>query len=145
MKIKRCPNREKSIKVSPWGSLLGLVFLGSAVSAILRLYGAFQDQSLLRVYGVAVWKINWLLVSPVILIIINLLGFMFLWQRWRGFKMVAWLTFAVNLLMYWAERLFVWSADQKLQGNLIFMMILFGFYLALILLFILDNKAKDRN
>jgi hypothetical protein len=145
MKTERRPDKEKSLKASLWGSLVGFVLLGTLVSAILRLYGAFQDQSLLRGYGVDIWKINWLLISPVILIIINLLGWLFLWQRWHGFKMLAWLSFVVNLLTYWAERLFVWSADQNLQGNLGFMIFVFGVYLALMVLFTLDLKAKDRN
>jgi succinate-acetate transporter protein len=59
--------------------------------------------------------------------------------------MLAWLSFVVNLLTYWAERLFVWSADQNLQGNLGFMIFVFGVYLALMVLFTLDLKAKDRN
>jgi hypothetical protein len=74
MKTERRPDKEKSLKAFLWGSLVGFVLLGTLVSAILRLYGAFQDQSLLRGYGVDIWKINWLLISPVILIIINLLG-----------------------------------------------------------------------
>lgn len=145
MKTDRYLSERGSLSTSPWGSLIGLILLGSLLSAILRLYGASEDRALLVMYGVAGWKIDWLFVSPVILIIINLLGWLFLWQRWRGLLVAAWASFAVNFLAYWAERLFVWSSDQNLEGNLGFMIILFGVYLALMVLFTLDLKPKDRN
>lgn len=145
MKTELRLERDKSLQASPWGALLGIVLLGTLVSAALRLYGAFVDRPLLTLYGVDAWKINWLFASPVILIIINLLGWLFLWQRWRGFLIVAWLTFALNFLAYWAERLLLWSSDQNLQGNLWFMIMLFGVYLALMLLFTLELKTKERN
>jgi hypothetical protein len=145
MKTEFYLGREKDYQASPWVSLVGLILLANVISAILRLCGAFQDQALLISYGVATWKINWLILSPIILIAINLLGWLFLWQRWRGYLLMAWLVFAVNFLSYWAERLLVWSPDQNLQGNLRFMLILFGAYLALMLLFTLDLKARDRN
>jgi len=135
----------KTFQASPWASLVGIILLAIVISAFLRLYGTFQDRPLLISYGVAAWKINWLVISPIILIVINLLGWLYLWQRWRGYLMIAWVVFVVNLLSYWAERLLVWSPDQNLQGNLWFMIILFGVYLALMLLFTLDLKTKDRN
>lgn len=137
--------KEKTFQTSPWGSLVGIILLATVISAFLRLYGAFQDRPLLISYGVAAWKINWLVISPIILIVINLLGWLYLWQRWRGYLMIAWVVFVVNLLSYWSERLLVWSSDQNLQGNLWFMIILFGVYSALMLLFTLDLKTKDRN
>jgi len=137
--------KEKSFQASPWGSLVGIILLATVISAFLRLYGAFQDRPLLVSYGVTAWKINWLIISPIILIVINLLSWLFLWQRYRGYLMIAWVGFVVNLLSYWSERLLVWSSDQNLQGNLWFMIILFGVYLALMLLFTLDLKPKDRN
>ena len=145
MKTDRYFGEGSTPKASPWGSLIGLIFSGSMLSAILRLFGASEDRSLLVLYGVAAWKINWLFVSPVFLIITNLLGLLFLWKRWQGYLIIAWLGFVINLLSYWAERLFVWSSDQNLQGNLGFMILLFGVYLALMLLFTLDLKSKDRN
>ena len=145
MKTDRYLGEGRPIKASPWGSLIGLILLGSILSALLRLYGASGDRALLVLFGVAAWKINWLFVSPVVLVITNLLGWLFLWKRWQGYFMIAWLSFAVNSLSYWLERLFVWSSDQNLQGNLGFMMILFGVYLALMLLFTLDLKSIDRN
>lgn len=135
----------KTFQASPWGSLVGIILLATVISAFLRLFGAFQDRPLLVSYGVAAWKINWLTISPIILIVINLLGWLFLWQRWRECLRIAWVVFFVNLLGYWSERLLVWSSDQNLQGNLRFMIILFGVYLALMLLFTLDLKTKDRN
>ena len=137
--------KEKTFQASPWGSLVGIVLLATVISAFLRLYGAIQDRPLLVSYGVAAWKINWLIISPIILVVINLLGCLYLWQRWRGYLMIAWFVCFVNLLSYWAERLLVWSSDQNLQGNLWFMIILFGVYFALMLLFTLDLKTKDRN
>lgn len=145
MKTERDLKTEMANQGSPWGSLLGLVLLASSLSAILKLYGAFQDQALLTSYGVASWKINWLFVSPLILIITNLIAWLFLWKRRGGYLQLAWLSFGINLLSYWAERLLVWSSDQNLQGNFWFMIILFGAYLALMLLFTLDIRARDRN
>ncbi len=145
MKTDLSLSERTSLKTSPWGSLIGLILLGNLLGSLLRLYGASGDRALLVIYGVAGWKINWLFISPVILFITNLLGWLFLWKRWRGFLLVAWVTFAVNLLSYWAERLLVWSSDQNLQGNLGFMTVLFVIYLALMLLFTLDLKPKDRN
>ena len=136
---------EKLKATSSWGALLGLVLLASGVSAILRLYGAMQDRPLLILYGVAAWKINWLFLSSAVLVLTNLAAVIFLWKRWRGILVLTWFTFASNILSYWSERLFVWSADQNLQGNLWFMVLVFGLYLALMLLFTRDLTAKDRN
>jgi hypothetical protein len=145
MKTELRLEKPKSVRSSHWGALLGLVFLGTSLSAVLRLYGAIQDQPLLVLYGVPAWKINWLFISSAIVLLSHLIAVIFLWKRWQGLVTVAWLAFAVNLLSYWAERLFVWSSDQNLQGNLWFMVIVFGIYLVLMLLFTLDLKIKVRN
>lgn len=144
MKTEPQIEKVKSQSGSLWGALIGFILLGSSLSAILRLLGAWQDRPNLVLYGVAGWKINWLLVSAAVLSIGNLLVWFFLWQRRRGFLSLAWIAFVINLLSYWAERLFVWSADQNLKGNLWFMIILFGLYLALMVLFTLDIKKKVR-
>lgn len=143
--MKTEPRFEKLKATSSWGALLGLVLLASGVSAILRLYGAMQDRPLLILYGVAAWKINWLFLSSAVLVLTNLAAVIFLWKRWRGFLVITWFAFAINLLSYWAERLFVWSVDQKQQGNLWFKIMIFGVYLVLMLVFTMDLKAKDRN
>lgn len=145
MKTELRLGKKKYFRASPWGSLVGLILLATVISAILRLFGAFQDSALLMTYGVATWKINWLFVSGAVLILINLVGWFFLWKHWRGFLTLVWVIFAINLLSYWVERLLVWSADQNLQGNIWFMIVLFVVYLALMVLFTLDLKARDRN
>ncbi|HSN94435.1 MAG TPA: hypothetical protein VLR89_05180 [Anaerolineaceae bacterium] len=137
--------KDEALRTSTWGSLVGIILLATIISAVFRIFGVVQDRPLLVSYGVAAWKIQWLFVSPVVLIISNLLGWLFLWQRWKGYLWLAWVAFTANLLSYWAERLLVWSSDQNLQGNLWFMIILFGAYFALMLLFTLDLKTKDRN
>lgn len=136
---------KKTIGSSSWGSILGLVLLGSAVSAALRIYGAYRGRALLLSYGAAAWKLWWLLLTPVLLLLINLSAFFFLWKQKRGLQVMAWVSFAANTVAYWFERLFVWAPDQKLQGNLHFMIGVFVAYLLLVFVYSWEMKRKGQN
>ncbi|MEA4811793.1 MAG: hypothetical protein VB108_04410 [Anaerolineaceae bacterium] len=127
---------------SLWGSLVGLVCLGNAVSALLRISGLRNTSALLLQYGVSAWKPAWLLCSAFILLTVNLISWLCLWKRRRAFVGLTWLAFALNFLAYWSERFFVWARDQRFTGNFVFMLFLFGLYLALMVLFTLDLRKK---
>jgi len=127
---------------SVWAGLAEIALLVMAIAGALRVYGALANRQALLDGGLTNSQLNYLVIYGILQALISLAGL--IGMRLKpplGFAF-PWAAVAVNIAAYWVERLLVWAPDQR-GGNIVFMILWHGLWLALMAAFTVKPHIKE--
>ncbi|MFZ3070610.1 MAG: hypothetical protein WA110_05770 [Anaerolineaceae bacterium] len=124
--------------------LLDIFFVVTACSGLLRMVGALGQKSLLVKFGLAEWLPWYLFGAGLAVAAVNLAAFIFFKTRSAHRVSFAWAAVAGSILLYWVERLFMWSPDQQ-SGNTFFMIGYHSLCLCVLVAYTVTERKKRSN
>lgn len=135
-------NPPKQNQDSVWAGLAEIALFVMTIVGALRVYGAITNRLALLDGGLTSAQLNYLVVYGILQAIISLAGlFGMRLAAPQGFA-IPWVAVALNIAGYWLERLLVWAPDQR-SGNVLFMLLWHGLWLALMAAFTVKPTIKE--
>jgi len=120
--------------------LLRFSFLLAGLTGFLRLYGAIAQQPDILIFSDKAWLPAYLMIAG------GLIGFfnitISLLIKWKS-PMPFWLPWAgvlMNIIAYWAERLFLWAPSQRITNTLWVL----GMHVAWLMLVVISQQQMKR-
>jgi hypothetical protein len=133
---------QKPKQDSWWAGLAAVALLAVSVSGVLRAYGAVANRQALLDSGLTNTQLRYLVVYGGFQAVTSLVGFLGMYRRPPQLFALPWAAVILNIAGYWAERLLLWSPDQR-GGNIVFMLIWHGLWLALMAAFTIKPTTKE--
>lgn len=133
---------QKKPQDSVWAGLAEIALFVMAIAGALRVYGALTNRQALLDGGLTNAQLNYLVVYGTLQAFISVAGLIGMrLEPPLGFAF-PWAAVAVNIAAYWLERLLVWAPDQR-GGNIVFMILWHGLWLALMAAFTVKPHIKE--
>ena len=136
------PKRRRQDSV--WAGIAEVALLAMVIVGGLRSYGALANRQALLDAGLSSSRLNYLAVYGLLQAVISLGGLVAMSLRAPLGFVLPWAAVGLNIVGYWIERLLLWAPDQR-GGNVVFMIIWHGLWVALMLAFTVKPTLKETN
>lgn len=102
-----------SPRPSFFARLLRFSFLLAGITGFLRLYGAVAQQSDILSFSEKTWLPAYLMAAGGLMGLFNLGIWLLLKRKHTPQTWLPWAGVALNIIVYWLERLFLWAPSQR--------------------------------
>jgi len=136
-------SKKKSFLNSVSESLLRLSLLLSGAVGLMRSWAAWQQRETVSELGLQPWLTAYMIGVGLLFAVVNLFAWFTLRTKRDWHLPVIIFAVLLNILGYWAERLFLWAPSQQ-GSNSIFMAALHLLWILLLWFYTTQTKRKDQ-